>query len=408
MSAMTRNDASPAVEDPGRRINDIEWLRAFAILGVVVHHSQDNLFSWHPLWLARVLDRFDLWSGVDLFFVISGFVIARSLFPQLTAGDGKVHVALRQTAAFWTARAFRLLPSAWLWLGLILLASATLNRTGAFGSFHTNFMAGLAGVFQVANFRFADAFGRYNYGASFAYWSLSLEEQFYLVLPLLMIIAKRRIVILVLAAIILQALLTRGLLLISLRTDALAWGVLLAWLSQQPKSIASSFPQLGWQRYAPRITGFFIMACIGLVSAVQSIPMGNRISIVAILAAVLVWIASYNRNYLSGRDNIFRRLMLWCGGRSYAIYLIHVPAFFLVRELWFRIAGNEVSGGASQIAILTVSSALLIALLAELNFRLIEKPLRDIGKRLSQRIIASTKNLAAPAMPTGDPSPCPN
>jgi len=400
--------SSNAVLHRRGRINDIQWLRAVAVLGVVIHHAQDNLFSWHPLWLARCLDRFDLWSGVDIFFAISGFVIARSLLPQLGACGRNLRVAVRRILAFWTARAFRLLPSAWLWLMLILLASAMLNRTGAFGSFHTNAMAGLAGVFQVANIRFADAFDRYNYGASFAYWSLSLEEQFYLILPILILGLRRWIVLLLIAVIVIQALLTRGLLLICLRTDALAWGVLLAWLSMRPGFSRWLPTQMGQHRNVPRLLGIIAIACIGMVSAAQAVPMGNRISIVAMLAAVLVWIAACNEDYLSGNNGIFRRFMLWCGSRSYAIYLIHVPVFFLVRELWFRWTGAQASGGILQIVTLTAAAALLISLFAEINYRVLERPLRSIGKRLSQRFGAATALAAASSTEVGSQSPCPN
>ena len=403
----TMNDASiPAVENPARRINDIEWLRAFAVLGVVVHHSQENLFSWQPLWLTQFLHHFDYWSGVDIFFAISGFVIARSLIPQLSSFTGSTHEAMRRVAAFWTARAFRLLPSAWVWLGLILIASATLNKSGAFGTFHTNLMAGLAGLFQVANFRFVDAFGRYNYGASFAYWSLSLEEQFYLILPLLMILAKRRLVVLLIPVIVIQALMTRGLMTISLRTDALAWGVLLAWLVQYPRFVRWLPAHADWRRYVPRVAAYSVMAGIGMVSAVETATMGNRVAIVALLAAALVWLASYNRDYLSGGDSFFRRAMLWCGSRSYAIYLIHVPAFFLVREAWFRLTGSAPTGGIQQIVLLTAAAALLIAVLAELNFHLLEKPLRDIGKRLSRRISDPAIKSAARTDQAGDRATC--
>src|SRR5690606_16205729 len=65
------------------RILDIEVLRALAVIGVVVHHARDNLFTWTSPGLERLAVYFGGWVGVDLFFVISGFVIARSLLPQL-------------------------------------------------------------------------------------------------------------------------------------------------------------------------------------------------------------------------------------------------------------------------------------------------------------------------------------
>ncbi len=67
----------------GKRILDIELLRGLAVLGVVFHHLHGNLFSGSPALLDGINQRVQFWWGVDLFFAISGFVIARTLIPQL-------------------------------------------------------------------------------------------------------------------------------------------------------------------------------------------------------------------------------------------------------------------------------------------------------------------------------------
>ena len=71
------------------RISDIEVLRGFAVLVVVAHHSRINLFSWEAPWLESLATYFGGWVDVDLFFAISGFVIARTLLPQLQASQDK-------------------------------------------------------------------------------------------------------------------------------------------------------------------------------------------------------------------------------------------------------------------------------------------------------------------------------
>lgn len=65
----------------GKRILDIELLRGLAVLGVVFHHLHGNLFSGSPTLLDGINQRVQFWWGVDLFFAISGFVIARTLIP---------------------------------------------------------------------------------------------------------------------------------------------------------------------------------------------------------------------------------------------------------------------------------------------------------------------------------------
>ncbi|WP_458071339.1 acyltransferase family protein [Rhodanobacter sp. BL-MT-08] len=385
---------APAVEKDNRRIDDIEWLRAVAVLGVVVHHAQGNLLSWNPAWLRKLLSVVDMWSGVDIFFAISGFVIARSLLPKLRACPSGMGRASRQVGAFWVARAFRLLPSAWLWLGLILIGAWQFNRLGAFGSVHTNAMAALAGVFQVANFRFADAFANYPYGASFAYWSLSLEEQFYLVLPLVALLLRRHIAWLLVLVIVVQAIVPRTLLTMSLRTDALAWGVLLALASHLPVFARLEPRWLHSRRWLQRALALALVVAIAAVSARESLAIGQRVSLIAVLAVMLVWLAAYNRNFLSGPDSSIKRFMIWTGQRSYAIYLIHVPAFFFVRECWFRLTGAPAQGGWIPTALFTMAAAALIALLAECNFRTVERPLRRVGRRMAARIAKPAGDVA--------------
>ena len=58
-------------------IDDIEILRGFAVLLVIVEHMQHNLFTWATPTLNRLYTYLGGWTGVDLFFAISGFVIAR-------------------------------------------------------------------------------------------------------------------------------------------------------------------------------------------------------------------------------------------------------------------------------------------------------------------------------------------
>src|SRR5207253_1240640 len=66
-----------------KRIMDIELLRAIAVLGVLFHHLQGSMFPTPVPLLEAINAHVQSWWGVDLFFVISGYVIARSLIPVL-------------------------------------------------------------------------------------------------------------------------------------------------------------------------------------------------------------------------------------------------------------------------------------------------------------------------------------
>lgn len=380
-----------------RRNLDIEGLRAIAVLGVVLHHAQHNLLYPDATWLQWLFQRLDFWSGVDLFFAISGFVITRSLIrPQgLIELPAPWHSKL---AAFWIRRAWRLWPSAWLWLGLILLAVACWNHSGAFGSWHANVMATLAAVFNVANFRFADAFFRYEYGASFVYWSLSLEEQFYLLAPLLLMLLRRRAAWLMLGLILWQATLTRTPLLMSLRTDALAWGVLLGLLFDSAlyqRLRPSILLRLGAWRLVVTLALWGVLAWL---SAQSSTP---RVTSIALVAALLVWLASYNDNLL-WPGAWLRRGLAWLGARSYAIYLIHVPVFFAVREGLFRLGVTPPEWPLLMGSLLLACTLALILLLADLNYRLVEQPLRRRGQRIAQARLQRAGGQSSTAAPSSD------
>lgn len=364
------------------RIQDIEILRAVAVLSVLLHHARDNLFTWKMPLTEAFFARFELWWGVDLFFVISGFVIARELLPRLGAS---MHLGeyRRITLAFWVRRAFRLLPSAWLWLLVILLACRFLNSSGAFGTLQANLAATLAGVLQFANFRFADSFFRYEYGASFVYWSLSLEEQFYLLLPLLVLVTRRWLPLVLLAVILIQFFTWRTPLLMVIRTDAIAWGVLLAIFSNTPLYHRLEPEILRYRLLGLAAFGIALLALMA-ISSERFLWSFWRLGAIALISAALVWIASYDRHYLaiSGWP---RNTLVWVGSRSYAIYLTHVPAFFLTREIWFRIHGSADWGSAFTLPFAMTAAALILAG-AELNYRWIESPLRRLGSQVALRI----------------------
>ncbi|WP_275546415.1 MULTISPECIES: acyltransferase family protein [unclassified Pseudomonas] len=386
-----------------RRIDDIEILRAFAVLFVVLHHALGNLFTWTTPALARLGVYFGGGFGVDLFFAISGFVIARDLLPRLQASDN-AQMSTRITVAFWIRRAWRLLPSAWIWLALILLASFLFNDSGAFGTLRANVEATVAGVLQVANLRFAETFGSREYGASFVYWTLSLEEQFYLVLPLLALLTRRYLPYVLIAVVIVQLLSSRTLLSVMFRTDAIALGVLLAIWSQHA-SYALVRPEFLRRQGVGTAVMAGIFLCMGVVGSEVLNVVSYRFSLFAVLSALLVWMASYDLR-LFVPANPLRQVLLWVGSRSYAIYLIHVPAFFATREIWHRVSPESAPGEELFYPFLFTAAALIIAC-SELNYRFIETPLRRHGAAMARRFLQTDREPAANTGSQDDRSPNP-
>jgi len=378
-AAATTSSALPG----GRRIADIELLRGVAVLFVIIQHAHGNLVSWSNPALDGVFRYFKFDNGVDLFFAISGFVIARSLAPVL-AGCGTPFDFARATLGFWVRRAWRLLPSAWLWLGVVLAASLLFNRSGLYDSFHTNFEATVAAVLDVANFRFEALYGSASYGASFPYWSLSLEEQFYLLFPVVIFLSGRWLAAVLAVGVLAQLFLVRSPWLMSIRTDALMLGVLIALWSRnethrlfEPRVLARH-PAARW---AVLTVGLLLLAAI---SASSERITWFRVGAAALICAGLVLVASFDGDYLM-RDGRVKRALLWVGSRSYALYLVHLPVMYGVRELWLRLGIEPVHGHGWALVLLALG---LMGLLAELNFRLVETPLRRRGARIADALSA--------------------
>jgi peptidoglycan/LPS O-acetylase OafA/YrhL len=371
----------------GGRIDDIEVLRAFAIGLVLVHHSV-ILFPFGSGAEGPLFTNLGFWPGVDLFLVISGFVIARSLLPLLPPATEPL-AFFNMSLSFWVRRAWRLLPSAWLWLAIPIAASVAFNRSGAFGSFQANVEGAITAVLNLANFHFAYAFGRYDTGAVFHYWSLSLEEQFYFVLPFLIFFTRRRLPLALALLVAAQFFVKRQgpwghLLLGAIRSDGLALGVLLAIWSR-----SAGYTRLEPVVFKPWLARMLLPPAFLLVYILAGAPMFGlppfTVGLIAFLGAAIVWVASYDGDYLFPPGRL-KRLICWVGGRSYGMYLIHVPVYLATQEFWFRVAPGVLQPSPRHVALMVATSLPVVCILAELNFRFVEDPLRRRGARIAESI----------------------
>jgi peptidoglycan/LPS O-acetylase OafA/YrhL len=145
------------------KLHGLETLRACAIGAVLLFHYQ--YFFEHPLWLEAGLIKFG-WSGVDLFFVLSGYLIHSQLLAEMEAGKG---VSL---ARFYIKRAFRILPPFGFVLALYVLFPWARERESLPPLWKLLTFSQNIGLDVAAHRTFSHA------------WSLCIEEQFYLLLPL--------------------------------------------------------------------------------------------------------------------------------------------------------------------------------------------------------------------------------
>jgi peptidoglycan/LPS O-acetylase OafA/YrhL len=358
---------------------EIQALRAIAVLLVVAYH----------LWPAAVPGGF---VGVDVFFAISGFLITSLLLREIER-TGTISLS-----AFWARRARRILPAALAMLMLCGVATVALVPQ----TYWPQFLGDIrASTVYVQNWRLASAAVDYMRAADAPspvqhYWSLSAEEQFYLVWPVLLIgaaaVARRRPVAVRRGAIAAAMLtLSAGSLAYSLYdtaadtaaayfvTPTRAWefgaGGLLALAGDPAAGRTASRAVLQWAGLAA--------IAVAAVTYSDATPFPSYAAALPVLGAVAVMRAGAPARRWAPTRALGLSPMQFLGDISYAVYLWHWPLLVLAP---FAIGAVTTSTGI-VIVMLTILAAWLTKLV-------VEDPVRS-GSFLTRRRPAWTFALAA-------------
>lgn len=375
-----RINMNVSVKKSSLRNIDIEILRAYSIVFVLFEHA-GNITKVSELDPIRIF--WTGWTGVDLFFAISGFVIYRSLSDRIHYGMNALD-AVREIVAFWIRRFWRLAPAAWIWLAagipiIFLYTSAEVGTT------YANFVDYIASIFNFQNFhRYYCNINHDVCGKLYpSYWSLSLETQFYIVLPFLIVFLRPRyFTLMMLLLIIVQMPIRRSAngddIGWFIRTDALAWGVLISQLSisrvyglLEPRFLSSR---------APRIA-LAVLLLYGLGASQIFAREPFFVGFAAMLSGILVWIASYNQAYIA-RLLGAEQALVWLGERSYSLYLTHIVVFKATREICQAFQFYDFTNQA-RIAYLLLAYFAAFAMAAA-TYKWIETPLRRKGRYIAQ------------------------
>jgi peptidoglycan/LPS O-acetylase OafA/YrhL len=340
---------------------DIDGLRAISVLLVILHHYGVPGFRGG-------------FVGVDVFFVISGFLIAAHIDAEIRAGRFSL-------LAFYERRIRRILPALFAMYALVLLAGTIvlfppdLRFLSRIGAYVVPFLANLA------LYRNAGA-----YGGQFAdqvvllhTWSLAVEEQFYLFFPVLMLAiaalcrARYAIVLWPLALLSLAACIIEvrcypqaAFYLAPFRAWELLAGALLALGKFAP-------PRTAGMRTGAALLGLVLIAVADGFLSTDS-PYPGELTLLPCLSAVLILYAACDRNSAAGAllsHGIVRRIGLW----SYSLYLVHWPLLLLARYYAFDpldLATRCVLLGATL-------------LLGALSWRYVEQPFRGPNALLDRR-----------------------
>jgi peptidoglycan/LPS O-acetylase OafA/YrhL len=325
------------------------------------------------------------WAGVDLFFVLSGFLIGGILLDNRTAPN--------YFGAFYARRFCRIFPLYYLMLGVFVLAVATgwAARGGGFAWLFEDSLPIWSYVTYLQNFAMI---GNAGMGPNWMgiTWSLAIEEQFYIVLPLLVRFMPLRALpwlfgILVASAPLIRVALyfsqpTKGLpgyVLLPARWDALFLGVLGAWAVRQPLGRQWLCHRLNWIRTLVVSCGLLVVALLAMSQGIGSLGMtiGGH-TVLAALSFGLVLLSVLSSKGMVA--NIFRfRGLMWLGTVSYGVYLFHQPVNGLVHAIFRNQAPHIASWADVGIMLLALGCTFGLAIV---SWRWFERPIVQSGHQI--------------------------
>ena len=357
-------------QPPGDQFRpDIEGMRAIAVALVILFHAYHIPFTGG-------------FVGVDVFFVISGFLITSLLLKERTR-TGRVSIA-----GFYARRVRRILPASTLvvvvtlfasyhWLGFIT-GNSVANDAKWTEIFAANLHFGIVGT---------DYFGAQLPPSPLQHmWSLGVEEQFYLAWPGLFLLlallargAKHRIIL--------------GAALVSITAASLVWSlyetaVNQTWAYFSPLTrawelalgafvaVLTPFIKEHSRRWLPHILAIVGLAGIGLAAVIftpETRYPGSAVMLPVVGSALLIAAGCANERTVVGRM-LSVRPMQWIGARSYSMYLWHWPLLIIPVQY----ATKALS------AVETTGWVLLTIVASAITYRLVENPVRR-ARMLTQR-----------------------
>ena len=349
---------------------DIQILRGLAVLAVILFHSKESLIP-------------NGYLGVDVFFVISGFVVAPLIRKIILK---KINLAGQSLFQFYVRRFWRLIPTLCFVLGasallIILLGAPSEHWRIAQQGIYTLLLSGNIGAVKFSGNYFSPTPNPFLHT-----WSLTVEQQFYLGIPILLLLFRK---------------LNRN-----LKREAFTI-VCIGFLSYVtfafPIVINEIYPKFGylsefdftyycsiprtWQFMLGYLAFLFSQMNFGKHICVQKANFGF-----SLIALILFFIIPINnlvgstivslitffvilKPHVGAGERSFHKTFQWIGDRSYSLYLVHMPIIYLAKYSPALAINNR-----QDRAIQTIFAVILTFILGNILFMTVETRSRLIGK----------------------------
>lgn len=350
-----------------RYMPGLDGVRAVAVIAIIIYHL-------NPQWLSGGF------LGVDTFFVISGYLITSLLLTEYH-NTGKIELM-----SFWLRRVKRLIPAVlFLVMGVIVLSlifmPTEIQKVRA---------DSIAAIFYVSNWWYimqnVDYFEQFAVQPLKHLWSLAIEEQFYLVFPIVLLsllsfirrLKSIRIIFLILLVISMIAMMVlyvpnenvaRVYFGTDTRIQTLLMGVLLALVWPPFQLKAKVKRQMRTMIDTAGVVGLAILfICFKFVSETNSILYYGGFFLISMVTLLVIASSVHPSGYFA--KFLGNKVFTFIGSRSYSLYLWHYPIIVLIHHQFVQ----------GQIPPLVyVVEILLMVLMAEFSYKFIEQPFRKEG-----------------------------
>ncbi len=294
-------------------------------------------------------------TGVDLFFVLSGWLIGNQILSEHKK-YGNIDVT-----RFWIRRWMRTMPAYYAVLTLTVVQLYITKPNFSFPWSHLFFLQNYIGDLSIF----------------YVSWSLSVEEQFYLFVAPFFVFslrAPKKYQVLILLLLLITPTIFRSLNLYSslnqthVRLDCCAMGVLLAYLKHYKEGLWVSIQKHSSLLFTVALL-CYLFFYISRYNTTWGIPDPSKLILACLFGGWIIW----GDQTKFSSDGIFSKLVMHVSTRSYAMYLLHVDALALFKKLDLDI----------PFPVFYLSALILTLILSELLYRVVELPVMNLRNKFT-------------------------